>query len=772
MRIRTILLAAPVVVLMAFAAAYLVARPYFSHRVDQMTMMYPSEPETLNPILSTTLPAGIIESFLFDGLTDLDENLEIIPQLAERYDLAQGSRLYFSTPDDAAAGAARIREHQADWAKVKIREVSVEADTVSLRLDQAGTAYQETVFGWIAPLKTVPVRRWTGGFAKDLALQGKPVTTDTLNQWVEKNKAAASAWPRVLYVWKNTSASYEIFTVGADAAFVDDLQRRFAEFVGAKVEPVKPAVVTAEVPAKAVASGPASGPAQASASAPATVPASSAVPEGMRLNLAGPLKVRFESEWPAQDEPVITFHLRKDAIWHDGKPLTARDARFTYEALMSEQNASPRRSDFELIRRVDVPDDYTFVVTYKEPYSPCLYSWGMPLLPEHLLGDKPNLRKLEGDYNRLPVGTGPFRIAEWVTDQYIKLERFDGYWEGKAHLPAITFRVIPDTTISQMEFQTRGFDYTALDPHQVQRFKKDPQYDTHRYPSNSYAYVGWNLQRPIFKDKRVRHALAHAIDIDAVIQYVMYGNGTPCTGPYAPVTPWFNPDIKPLEYNPQKAKLLLAEAGWKDTDGDGVVDKDGQPFHFTIIIPSGNPIGQDFAVLVKDYLRVVGIGVNINIYEWTVYIEKYIDVRNFDACIMSWSLGYDQDLYQIWHSSQIQLPRSLNFISYANPEVDRLIEKSRTEFDLEKVKQYTHRIQALIYDDQPYCFLFYRMANVAIPKNSYFVKRPDPERPRQWLEEPIRPTKRGVTFYQRWWARTSPQMAPVGDAVKVIDTGN
>ncbi len=754
MRIRTTLLAAPLVVVLMFLAAFVAARPYFNHRIDQLTIMDGIEPEMLNPILSTTLPAYVVESFLFDGLTDMDENLDVKPSLAERFDLTQRTHLYFPSPAAAQSAAGKIREHRTEWPAVKLREVTVDADAVVLGLDAAGTVYQDTVFAWIGPADTVKVQRWNGGFARGLTWQDRPVTADTLIDWVSRTGTLPPVRPRILYVWKNISTSYEIFTVGADGTFMDDLQRRFAEYIGAKVEPAAP---PAGAPADAAASAPANAPAGAGAAPPPD--------ESMRLTLAGPLRIRFDTSWSAQDEPVIAFHLRQDVKWHDQAPLTAADVKFTYDALMSEQNVSPRRSDFEIIRDVRTPDDYTVIVTYKEPYSPCLYSWGMPIIPKHLLGSQPNLRKDQTGFNRMPTGTGPFRITDWRTDQYIQLERYDRYWEGRPHLPRITFRIIPDTTVSQLEFQTRGFDYTGLQPYQVGRFAKDPRYDVFRYPVNEYSYIGWNLKRPVFHDKRVRHALAHAVDNAAIIKYIIYGNGTPCTGPYTPVTRWWNPDVQPLEYDPARARRLLAEAGW--TPGpDGILRKDGQRFHFTFVTATGSPLAQDVAVLAKDYLRQVGIDADINMYEWTVYIEKYIDTRNFDACIMSWSLGFDQDLYQLWHSSQIPQPRSLNFISYANPEVDRLIEKARTEFDLTKVEQYTRRIQELIYDDQPYLFMFYRISNVAIPKATYHVERPGEGAEKgTWINEPIRPTKQGIRIYQRWWAKGPARIAPVGGSV-------
>ncbi len=378
-----------------------------------------------------------------------------------------------------------------------------------------------------------------------------------------------------------------------------------------------------------------------------------------------------------------------------------------------------------------------------------------PIIPRHLLASEPDLRHLSPNnhFNQFPIGTGAFKMESWVTGQYISLVRNDHYWEGRPHLPRIVYRVIPDPTVSQLEFETGGFDYTGLQPYEVARFVKDPRYAVYRRPSNSYNYIGWNLRSPLFKDKRVRRAMAYAIDVQAIIKYIVYGNATPATGPYTPVTPWFNPKVQPIPYDPAKAKALLAEAGWLPGP-DGILQKDGKRFHFTLITNNANPIRKDIAVLAQQYLRKIGIEVEVIEYEWAVFIKQYIDARNFDACVLGWSVGRDQDLYQIFDSSQANQPQSLNFVSYSNPQVDRLISEARTEFDMAKVRQYTAKLQQLIYDDQPYLFLYYPEGIGAMPKGLYYVERPgEGKQAGQWITEPIRQTKLGFTVYEKWWKR-------------------
>jgi len=729
MWIRRLLFAGPLVVLGAFVVAFLVARPYFDRRIEQLTIGSIAEPERLNPILSTTTTAAAIQYFVFDSLLDLDENAEIKLSLAERYELAQTSRLYFRTIEEAARAARRIEAHRADWPQVALRSVTADGDAVVLQLDKPGTAYRELLRQWLGRASPLDVQRWRIAVDTNVTWQDRPLTSDVFIDWLRRQEAEKRlAKPRVLYAWRNTSVGLEVYTLDADGAFLDAIHRRFAAHIGAEV---KPAADRSAAPAEQ---------------------------DRMQPRLAGPLKIVFDKSWPAQDEPVITFRLRKGIKWHDGAPFTAADVRFTYEKLMDEKVASPRRSDYELIKSLQVPDDYTVRVTYKEPFSPCLYSWMMPIIPYHLLKDEDDLRNpVRTNFDRRPIGLGAYKFAQWVTDQQIVLQRNDEYWQGRPHLPRVAYRIIPDPTVSQLEFATGGYDYTPLEPHQVRRFERDGRYDVYSGQSNSYSYIGWNLRRPYFQDKRVRLALAHAIDVQAIIKYVLYGYGQPCTGPFAPVTPWWNPKIKPIPYDPQRARQLLAEAGWRDTDGDGILEKDGEPFRFTLITNNGNPVRRDIAVLVQRYLKQIGIEVQVNLYEWTVFIEKFIDPRNFDACVLGWSLGFDHDLYQLWHSSQIH-GRALNFVSYVNPQVDRLLESARTEFDVEKIKQYCYRLAELIYADQPYLFLFYPQSNAAMPKGLYRVRRPGPDG--TWIDEPIRRTRLGFTIYQKWWMRSRPVLTP------------
>ncbi len=425
--------------------------------------------------------------------------------------------------------------------------------------------------------------------------------------------------------------------------------------------------------------------------------------------------------WKVEDgsEPKITFYLRKGVLWHDGKEFTSYDVKFTYDKIMDEKTNTVRRSSYELVKKAEALDPYTFRVTYREPFSPGLETWSIGIIPKHIL-EKEDINT--SPFNRRPIGTGPFRFVEWVSDEKIVLEANPKYFEGRPNLDRIIYRIIPETALSEMEILTKGVDYSGLFPYQFQRMSKVPFLKTYSQPSLGYTYIGYNLKNELFKDRRVRHALTHAINREEIVQYVLYGYGTVASGPF-PNHLWYsNPNVKPLPFDPERSKRLLYEAGWRDSNGDGVLDRDGKPFRFTLITNSGNDTRRDIGVLVQRQLKEIGIDVKFELYEWSVFLKNFIIPRHFDACILGWALSVDPDAYEIWHSSQIE--KGFNTISYSNPEVDKLLEEGRREYDTEKRKKIYWRIHELIAEDQPYTFLYVPLGLSALQRK-FFIKERD-----------------------------------------------
>jgi peptide/nickel transport system substrate-binding protein len=260
-----------------------------------------------------------------------------------------------------------------------------------------------------------------------------------------------------------------------------------------------------------------------------------------------------------------------------------------------------------------------------------------------------------------------------------------------------------------LELKAGSIDMMGLTPIQYTKqtdtyfFKEN--FQKFQYPTFVYTYMGFNLKHPWFKDKRVRQAIAHAIDKNEIVDVILFGLGSPATGPYVPNTWPYNPDVKKYEYAPDKAKQLLKQAGWEDTDEDGIVDKDGKQFEFTILTNMGNSLRKNTATIIQWKLKKIGIKVNIRILEWSAFINEFIDKRRFEVIILGWSIGIDPDQYDIWHSSKTR-EKEFNFVSYSNPEVDALLEKGRSTFDIEKRKKAYYQIQEILADELPYIFLY------------------------------------------------------------------
>lgn len=420
------------------------------------------------------------------------------------------------------------------------------------------------------------------------------------------------------------------------------------------------------------------------------------------LNLEGDLAESWEV---SKDGLVITFHIRKGVKWHDGAEFTADDVMYTYKVTIDPKTPTAYSGDFLMAKKAEVLDKYTFQVTYPKPFAPALASWGAAILPKHLLEGK---EIAKSELARHPIGTGPYKFVEWKTGEKIVLEANPEYWEGKPYIERYIYRIIPDSATQFLEFKSGGVDYMGLTPLQFARQTEYPEFkknfNKYQYLAFAYTYLGYNLTNPMFQDKRVRKAISFAIDKQELVDGVLLGLGRAATGPYKPGTWVYNDKVERYDFNPQKARELLAEAGWKDTNGDGILDKDGKPFEFTIMTNQGNDSRAKTVEIIQKKLKEVGINVKPRVMEWAAFLQM-IDKKDFEAVVLGWTIGQDPDLFDIWHSSKTN-PKELNFISYRNQEVDDLLTKGRETFNQEERKKYYSRLQEILADDAPYTFLY------------------------------------------------------------------
>jgi len=421
------------------------------------------------------------------------------------------------------------------------------------------------------------------------------------------------------------------------------------------------------------------------------------------LNIVGDLA---ESWVISPDGLVITFHLRPNVRWHDGHPFSAEDVLFTYRLTIDPRTPTAYAGDFLKVKKAEVLDPLTFRVTYDRPFAPALMSWGSAILPRHLLAGQDITRT---PLARKPVGTGPYKFKEWVSGQKIVLVSNPDYFEGRPYIDGYILRIIPDMATMFLELRASGIDRMNLTPLQYTRQTENPlfrkNFNKFRYLSFAYTFVGYNLRNPLFSDRRVRQALTLAIDKEEIVQGVLLGLGKPSTGPFKPGTWAYNPKVQTFPHDPAKARALLAEAGWKDRDGDGILDRNGQPFAFELLVNQGNEVRSKCAEIIQRRLAEIGISVKIRVVEWAAFVNDFINKRRFDATILGWTIPLDPDLYDVWHSSKTG-PQELNFTSFKNEEVDSLLERGRNSFDQRERKKIYDRIQEILAEEQPYTFLY------------------------------------------------------------------
>jgi peptide/nickel transport system substrate-binding protein len=406
------------------------------------------------------------------------------------------------------------------------------------------------------------------------------------------------------------------------------------------------------------------------------------------------------------DNLTLTFHLRKDVRWHDGAPFTAEDVLFTYRLLVDPKVPTAYAERYRQVDKAEVLDPHTFRVTYRKPLATALISWAFAMHPRHLLEGQDITKS---PLCSRPVGTGPFRFVEWRRGEKIVLEANPDYYEGCPYLRRVVYRIIPDLSTMFLELRSGGLDYMPLTPLQFAMQTDTPAFrrwfKKYRYVDFAYTYLGYNLRRPMFQDRRVRQALTCAIDKQELVDGVLLGLGRIATGPYKPGTWPHNPEVRTYPHDPAKARALLAEAGWRDENGDGILEKDGKPFSFTIVTNQGNDQRIKAGEIIQRRFREVGIDVKLRVIEWASFLKEFIDPGNFDAMILGWNIPPDPDGYNVWHSSKTA-PGELNFVHFRNAEVDRLLEEGRRTLDQQERKKIYDRFQEILAEEQPYTFLY------------------------------------------------------------------
>ncbi len=423
----------------------------------------------------------------------------------------------------------------------------------------------------------------------------------------------------------------------------------------------------------------------------------------------------------SEDGLTVTFKMRQDVVFSDGVPMTARDVVFTYEWVMNPKVNAPRmRSYLEKIESVTALDDHTVQFKFREPYFMALTVCGeyLQILPEHWVR-----RFTEEQYNALPgllMGSGPYKMAvdpeKWQPgSQKIEVVRNLKYWGPRPALDKVIWREVLEDTARLSMLRNREIDRFGVPASMYRTLSADEQlrrqndlYE-YEYVSRGYFYIGWNQKRndrpTAFADKRVRQAMTLLIDRAAMCSRVYDNLASPATGPFHPLGWQADPAIKAWPYDPERAKALLAEAGYIDRDANGVRESaDGVPLTYEFIYSSNAPEAEQVGLMLKESMRQAGVEVKLNPMDWPVMQQK-LDDRNFDSIMLGWGGSVESDLYQMFHSSQSSGGGD-NYFNYKSAEFDQAVEEARKTVDHEKCKALWRKAHAILHEDQPYTFMF------------------------------------------------------------------
>lgn len=415
----------------------------------------------------------------------------------------------------------------------------------------------------------------------------------------------------------------------------------------------------------------------------------------------------------SEDGQTFTFYLRPGVTWHDGQPLSAADVSFTLAVAGDPQGPSPYRFDLAHVVQVTTPDSTTVLVTFDEPGCDALYAVGrVPILPRHLLEGQD---MADAAFNRQPVGTGPFVFGAWETEGELILNANENYWAGRPRLDGWTYRVVPDELVLQENLSLGQANLARL-PHDSKVTALPDTVALLFYPADRWHFLALNNDHPFLGEAAVRQALALALDRERLLEVALDGQGTLVEAPWL-TTHWAieGAPLTPPDYAPDQAGQLLAKAGWHDTDGDGLLDKDGERLQVSISANVGNPVRERIAILTQQYWHAVGVAAQVEVLPWGVFLDDLFE-HSFDVAVFDWPLEPAPDQTWLWAAAENAPGIGFNFVSYANAEADALLEQARLAPGCDPV------YRAAVYRDlaqqlatgQPYIFLFAAHRRLAV----------------------------------------------------------
>lgn len=406
---------------------------------------------------------------------------------------------------------------------------------------------------------------------------------------------------------------------------------------------------------------------------------------------------------PSEDATVWTFNLREDVKWHDGTPFTADDVVFTFQAIMNPDVASRWRSALPTLDNVEALGNHTVRFTFRAPFSPLLttLAYNLSIVPKHLLEGQ-DLKSPQAFIDN-PVGTGPFKYQSHVSGSHFVVQANPDYYEGRPEIDQVVFKVMPDVNAQIAALKSGDMDIVwTVPPMHMAALENEGNIEFTQVSVPQWYWFPVNLNNPIFADKRVRQAMAYGLDRQAIVDQIVGGQGEVASGPLPSVLSWIPRDTFTVyPFDPDKAKQLLAEAGWTPGADGILVNSSGEKFGFTLLADKGDPVREQIYLVAHDQWRKLGMDVDIQYTEWNTILSLYAEGK-FDSRLGWWVIKPDPDIYDYFHTDG-----ALNQIRYSNPEVDRLLELGQATVDTAERADIYRQVQEILIDDQPSIFLYY-----------------------------------------------------------------
>jgi peptide/nickel transport system substrate-binding protein/microcin C transport system substrate-binding protein len=418
----------------------------------------------------------------------------------------------------------------------------------------------------------------------------------------------------------------------------------------------------------------------------------------------------------SKDKSKFKFWLKEGVQFHDGSEVTAKDVEYTFNAFLDDKTWKNAHKKFSYtnIKSVKAISKYVVEAEVKtKVYSNFDTIAGMSVISQKFYSQK----QKKSFFNKNIMGTGPYKLEKWHRGNRIVLVRNEKWWGRKDptvsmqwNYPKVVIKWISDATVAIEMLKKGKYDMVGMQPEAYVKKATGPLWGkevfkvkTKNNAPKGYCYIGMNLKDPILKDKVVRKAMYHLLNRKLMIEKFEFNMSTPAVGPIYPNSPYASKGIKPVQFNPKKALEMLKSRGWKDTNRDGILDKNGKKLSITLLEPGSY---SRYLTIFKEDAKKAGVEINIKKIEWNSFLKLVTQEKNFEMCRLCWSASVDWDPLQIWHTKSIE--GGSNFISYSNKKVDDLIDKARLVFERSERIKLLSKVEKQIIEDVPYLFISYK----------------------------------------------------------------